>query len=120
MKSISKQNVVIILWGIWVLIPVIIGISFYSHRITPLTPETNNEVKMPSTSAVHKLSYIHIVDNWSATVAEDWCSGDGSFSNPYTIENVIINATNAPVLDPLPDSEFQSGIFIGFTMIILS
>lgn len=35
--------------------------------------------------------------NWSKTEIEnDWCNGNGSLSNPYTIENVTIDATNSP------------------------
>ncbi|MFX0042912.1 MAG: right-handed parallel beta-helix repeat-containing protein, partial [Candidatus Hodarchaeota archaeon] len=50
------------------------------------------------------LSFIHIDGNWSHT-AEDytWCNGNGSWGNPYTIENVIIDASGSPT---------GSGIFI--------
>ncbi|MFX0060102.1 MAG: NosD domain-containing protein, partial [Candidatus Heimdallarchaeota archaeon] len=37
-----------------------------------------------------------IPGNWSATTSFDWCSGDGSWSNPYIIENVTINAASSP------------------------
>jgi len=36
---------------------------------------------------------IHIDDNWSATVAMyDWCTGSGTWEDPYLIENVMIDA----------------------------
>ena len=35
---------------------------------------------------------IHIDNNWSLTASTyDWCSGSGSYSEPYKIENVSIN-----------------------------
>ena len=31
--------------------------------------------------------------NWSKTAADnDWCSGSGTYSDPYIIENLYINA----------------------------
>jgi parallel beta-helix repeat protein len=32
--------------------------------------------------------------NWSEAVLEDWCNGAGTWSNPYTIENVTISANS--------------------------
>ncbi|MFX1358990.1 MAG: NosD domain-containing protein [Promethearchaeota archaeon] len=32
---------------------------------------------------------------WITAAAEDWCSGSGTWSNPYVIENVTFNANNA-------------------------
>ena len=38
---------------------------------------------------------IHIDNNWSATESTyDWCTGSGTPSNPYIIENVTIDAQN--------------------------
>ncbi len=54
-------------------------------------------------SGSYSESYIHITGlNWSQTRdSYDWCSGSGSFEDPYIIENVSINANNQ-----------KSGIFI--------
>lgn len=39
---------------------------------------------------------IHINNNWTVTKSTyDWCSGSGTWSDPYIIENVIINAGNS-------------------------
>ena len=49
-------------------------------------------------------NFIHVDGNWSETAfVYDWCSGDGSWGNPYTIENVTIDASTSPT---------GSGIFI--------
>jgi len=60
------------------------------------------EVKRIKTSGFWDLtgSPIYIDDsnpnfNWSKTAADnDWCSGSGTFSDPYVIENVTIDAQN--------------------------
>ena len=44
---------------------------------------------------------IHIDNNWSETESTyDWCSGSGTWSDPYVIENVTVNGGNSgsPIL----------------------
>ena len=44
---------------------------------------------------------IHIDNNWSETkTTYDWCSGSGTWSDPYVIENVTVNGENSgsPIL----------------------
>ena len=44
---------------------------------------------------------IHVDNNWSETEATyEWCSGSGTWSDPYIIENVIVNGGNSgsPIL----------------------
>jgi len=117
MKSKIKTLIHIFL-GIWIIFS--IGIYSYSLYIQidyDLTSGNFEEKKQPSTSTVYHEPYIHIWDNWSATAAAyPWCTGDGSWTNPYTIENVIINATNSPVCDPLPSSDFSPGILINSSL----
>jgi len=44
----------------------------------------------------HDLSYIHIDNNWSVTATlEDWCDGQGTWDDPFIIENVTINGLNS-------------------------
>jgi len=43
-------------------------------------------------------TYIHITTlNWTDANETEWCSGSGTFADPYRIENMIINATNSPI-----------------------
>ena len=50
------------------------------------------------------LPFIHIDGNWSYTVGNyTWCSG--TWDNPYTIENVTIDASGSPLI-------YRNGIFI--------
>ena len=45
----------------------------------------------------NNFSFIHIEGNWSNAVSWGWCKGDGSWGNPYIIENMTIDATSSPV-----------------------
>jgi parallel beta-helix repeat protein len=52
----------------------------------------------------NNFTYIHITNlNWTIANNTDWCSGSGTWGDPYLIENMIINASDSPV---------GSGIFI--------
>ncbi|MHA2394326.1 MAG: right-handed parallel beta-helix repeat-containing protein [Promethearchaeota archaeon] len=52
----------------------------------------------------NNFTFIHITDlNWTIANETDWCSGSGTWGNPYLIENMIINASSSPI---------GSGIFI--------
>ena len=54
-------------------------------------------ISYPKMSSYWDLPFIHIDGNWSATASTyAWCSGDGSWGNPYTIENVTIDASGSP------------------------
>ena len=45
----------------------------------------------------NNFTFIHITDlNWTVANENDWCSGSGTWSNPYLIENMIINASESP------------------------
>ena len=63
-----------------------------------------NELSIPKQSAGYSESFIHVDGNWTQTASTyDWCYGDGSWSTPYIIENVTIDASSSPT---------GSGIFI--------
>jgi len=62
------------------------------------------EFNIPNQSAGYTESFIHVDGNWTETASTyDWCYGDGSWSTPYIIENVSIDASSSPT---------GSGIFI--------
>jgi parallel beta-helix repeat protein len=45
----------------------------------------------------NNLTFIHITNlNWTVANETDWCSGSGTWGNPYLIENMIINASTSP------------------------
>ena len=65
--------------------------------------ETNLNNPKTSRSWWNNFSFIHIDGNWSTAAGYEWCRGDGSWSNPYVIENITIDAISSPT---------ESGIFI--------
>ena len=50
------------------------------------------DLKHPKNSGAYFESFIHIDGNWSDAIGKGWFSGDGSWGNPYTIENISIDA----------------------------
>ena len=63
------------------------------------TTENRDEAnfKRLKKSGYWSVNFIHIDGNWSYTVGNySWCSGDGSRSSPYKIENVSIDASGSP------------------------
>ncbi|MFW9819694.1 MAG: NosD domain-containing protein [Candidatus Thorarchaeota archaeon] len=45
----------------------------------------------------NNFTYIHITGlNWTIASETDWCSGLGTWGDPYLIENMIINASSSP------------------------
>jgi len=54
------------------------------------------EMNLKSSSSWSNFSFIYIDGNWSVAAAYEWCEGDGSWSNPYTIENITMDATGSP------------------------
>ncbi|MFW9784598.1 MAG: NosD domain-containing protein [Candidatus Heimdallarchaeota archaeon] len=52
----------------------------------------------------NNFTFIHLTgSNWTIANETEWCSGSGTWGNPYLIENMIINATDSPI---------NSGIYI--------
>ena len=60
--------------------------------------DRDEEILMePKSSSGHwsNFSFIHITaSNWSTAASYDWCSGNGSWENPYVLENITINNMN--------------------------
>jgi len=46
----------------------------------------------------NNFTFIHVTNlNWTIANETDWCSGSGTWGNPYIIENMIINASGSPI-----------------------
>ncbi|TET61278.1 MAG: hypothetical protein E3J52_01825, partial [Promethearchaeota archaeon] len=46
----------------------------------------------------NNFTFIHITNlNWTIANESDWCSGSGTWGDPYLIENMIINASGSPI-----------------------
>ncbi|MFX0000672.1 MAG: nitrous oxide reductase family maturation protein NosD [Candidatus Hodarchaeota archaeon] len=76
-----------------------IRLHSYSTRVEFITKYENQKDKKPNSSSYWNLtgSPIYIDDsdpnyNWSKTATDNaWCSGSGTWNDPYLIENVTIN-----------------------------
>ena len=43
-------------------------------------------------------TFIHITNlNWTNANNTEWCSGSGTWGDPYLIENMVINASDSPI-----------------------
>lgn len=107
MKNKSKTKIFIVTIGLIFAFLSISNYIFFNEQGEIIEIQDENNFKILKTSGGFSESFIHIdgsiPGNWSATTSYDWCSGNGSWGNPYVIENVIINASSSPT---------GSGIFI--------
>ncbi|MFX1274857.1 MAG: nitrous oxide reductase family maturation protein NosD [Promethearchaeota archaeon] len=93
----SKVNFIIVLLSI-----VLTGIILLSCSNLILNPSNEENYRIDDESYNVKiaiswnLDFIHVDGNWSATTNFEWCNGNGSWSNPYVIENVTIDASSSP------------------------
>ena len=100
MKSNVKSNLIII-----AIFLALLSINFTNDSYT--TVDTNkisdlrNKINIIHPEVSADLERIHIDNNWTATKAAGICTGSGTTSNPYIIENYEIDGVN-----------YQSSIFI--------
>ena len=93
MKSKSKSYLALVSLLAFVLIPFDIQFNAnYSSKFLLNNLES---------SAGFVRTFIHVDANWTDTTAYDWCYGQGTWQDPYIIENVTINC-----------GSIGSGIFI--------
>jgi parallel beta-helix repeat protein len=91
----NKSIIILVLATVILLIP-----SFFIHSwITignNLSSEKSKFDDLNDSGFWTLASPIHIDNNWSATASTyDWCSGLGTPTNPYVIENVTIDAQDS-------------------------
>ncbi|MFW9949840.1 MAG: nitrous oxide reductase family maturation protein NosD, partial [Candidatus Thorarchaeota archaeon] len=76
---------------------------FNQNNIKNSTNSTEEDLKNGFTSLKqagfwNNFTFIHITDlNWTIANETDWCSGSGTWGDPYVIENMTINATDSPI-----------------------
>jgi len=91
----NKLKITLLFSGILLLV-FINGNNFRNNLLTNDIAYNNNESDLKR-AGYWEISPIYIDDtdpsyNWSITAATyDWCSGNGTWSNPYIIENVTID-----------------------------
>ena len=103
MRNKSKSKIIIFVLGILFSFSTISNYNLIGdHNKNEETIEHRDETNFTrlKESGGYNEPFIHIdgsiPGNWSATEGEQWCSGDGSWGNPYVIENVTIDASSSP------------------------
>ena len=108
MKNKKKGIIILITLGIIFAISTISNqnlIDDQSDNKGSINFQDETNLKSPKKSGFWTPSFIHIDNNWSLAASNlDWVQGgDGSWEDPYIIENVSIDASSSPT---------GSGIFI--------
>ncbi len=111
MKIQSKLTVIMLVFGLMFATSAISNYNFsndYENSVNNIEIQDEINLRSPKIAGGYFESFIHIdgsiPNNWSATASSKvWCSGNGSWSNPYIIENVTIDASSSPT---------ESGIYI--------
>jgi len=96
MKSNSKKIIILIV--------LVMGFVFLPNNKSDLSDVQKLSVINPKESESFFETNIYIdatatgVDahNWTWAVSQSWCDGDGSWTTPYIIENVTIDANGSP------------------------
>jgi len=89
MKSKGKSIVMILitLGILFALSPVINnGLNFNAENNTTIADKNNVNLKLSAVSGK-----IHVDNNWTATKVAGKCTGDGTYSSPYVIEDLVID-----------------------------
>ncbi|KKN38408.1 hypothetical protein LCGC14_0753850 [marine sediment metagenome] len=77
------------------------------------TERTIENLNPPKISGYWVTNFIHIDGNWSQAVGNySWVNGDGSWSNPYIIENVTIDASTSPTRSGIIINNSKNDYFI--------
>ncbi len=96
MKSNATSKIVILiaLGILFVLIPITtINLSVTTsncHQISDYSDDSNLDNKNPKISAVS--GKIHIDNNWTAAKAAGICTGNGTYFEPYVIDDLVIDS----------------------------
>ena len=97
----SKLNYVFTLLMLFLLIFSISSIlNNKSRQNFVLYREHNEEFTSSLQSAGYwnNFTFIHLTNlNWTIANESDWCSGKGTWKDPYVIENMVINASDSPI-----------------------
>ena len=116
MRNKNKTKTILLTLGLIFTFFTIVNYNMFNINLeNDVSIEFENEIDFKSLkrSSYWNLNFIHIDNNWSATAdSYDWCSGDGSWSSPYRIENVSIDASSSPTGNGILINNSKSDYFI--------
>jgi len=81
-----------------------------------LSDNINEEILIPSLKTPNanywsNFTYIHINNNWENLEGYNWLKGNGSYGNPYIIEDIVINASTSPTGSGIYIQNSQTAFF---------
>jgi parallel beta-helix repeat protein len=94
MKTKSKANLVLMILGIFLVLSHIFAnnLSFYAGEHNKSTLYYDNTISEKDNLKSAKVwGIIHIENNWSAAKDAGICIGNGTYDNPYLIEDLVID-----------------------------
>ena len=96
MKLNLKIKIIILLGFLFYLSGIMVNNNEQLNNKSEIEIIENTNLESLKLSAVYSEPFIHIDGNWTTAASYEWCSGDGSWKNPYTIENVTTDASGSP------------------------
>ena len=87
----TKPIILIILGILFAFSPIFINNSRFTVRDRDITSNYNNEFDHENLKISAVSGKIHINNNWSAAKTAGICTGNGTYSDPYVIEDLVIN-----------------------------
>jgi len=87
----TKPIILIILGILFAFSPIFINKPRFTARDRDITSNYNNEFDHENLKISAVSGKIHINNNWSAAKTAGICTGNGTYSEPYVIEDLIID-----------------------------
>ena len=73
-------------------------ININDNHETTQEDQQNRATNLKRAGFWNNFTFIHITNlNWTTANETDWCSGSGTWGDPYVIENMVINASASPI-----------------------
>lgn len=88
--NLKKKETIFIILGVILVLTSIINNKFNYDKNNSILRNDNISNIKGLTSSV-EIGKIHIDNNWTDVKAAELCTGDGTYSNPYVIEDLIID-----------------------------
>ncbi|TFF94821.1 MAG: hypothetical protein EU544_04005, partial [Promethearchaeota archaeon] len=99
-RKISKSSIISITLTLTLLTGLFFEQSIINYPQIPLLEEILEEETAPPPPKCagywDNFTFIHIDGNWSNWEGKPWLKGDGSWKDPFILENFTINATESP------------------------
>ncbi|NHJ25678.1 MAG: hypothetical protein EAX89_13925 [Candidatus Lokiarchaeota archaeon] len=104
MKS-NKTTTTLILIILTIISPIYFNNPRFKVKSSDITSNHNDIINHNNLKISIFSRTIHINNNWTVTKAAGICTGDGTYSNPYIIKNLVIDGDNSESCILIENSE---------------